>query len=80
MSPTIIVIDGFRYFFFSNEGEEKPHIHVEKDSNVCKFWLAPKVRLAQNAGFKLHELRRIEAIILENKEIFLGRWYEFFKS
>ncbi|MEK7791288.1 MAG: DUF4160 domain-containing protein, partial [Deltaproteobacteria bacterium] len=30
MSPTIIVIDGFRYFFFSNEGEEKPHIHVEK--------------------------------------------------
>jgi hypothetical protein len=28
--PTVLVVDGFRFFFFSNEGFEPPHIHVEK--------------------------------------------------
>ena len=79
MSPTVVIVDGFRFFFFSNEGQERPHIHVQLDSKLCKFWITPKVRLAKNVGFKLHELRRIEAIILENKEILLGRWNEFFK-
>ncbi|HBQ20595.1 MAG: hypothetical protein A2Z91_07415 [Deltaproteobacteria bacterium GWA2_38_16] len=80
MSPTVVIIDGARFFFFSNEGNEKPHVHVQKGSHLCKFWLAPKVRLAHNSGFKLHELRKIEAIVLENREIFLRRWYEFFKT
>lgn len=74
------MVDGYRYFFFSSEGNERPHIHVQKDDKACKFWLMPEVRFAKNEGFKLHELRRIEAIILENRDIFLGRWHEFFKS
>jgi len=28
--PTVLVVDGFRFFFWSNEGTEPPHIHVEK--------------------------------------------------
>jgi hypothetical protein len=38
--PTIYRHGGYRFFFFSNEGEEPPHIHIEAQGNVAKFWLA----------------------------------------
>ena len=28
-------------FFFSREGNEPPHIHVESAENAAKFWLRP---------------------------------------
>jgi len=26
--PTLLRVEGFRFFFFSNEGQEPPHVHV----------------------------------------------------
>jgi hypothetical protein len=43
---TVLRIEGFRFVFFSNEGRDAAHIHVESQSSYAKFWLAP-VRLAQ---------------------------------
>jgi len=45
--PTVSRIGRFRFFFFSNEGNESPHIHVEKAENYAKFWLSP-VALARS--------------------------------
>ena len=28
--PTILLVMGWRFFFFANEGHEPMHIHVEK--------------------------------------------------
>ena len=28
--PTILIVDGFRFHFFSREGQEPPHIHIRK--------------------------------------------------
>lgn len=42
---TVIYIDGFRFFFYSNEGSEPPHIHIEKGDYVSKFWI-PEAELA----------------------------------
>ena len=39
--PTILVIFGWRLFFYSNEGMEPIHIHAEKGNMECKFWLHP---------------------------------------
>ena len=80
MSPTVIIIEGYRFFFFSEEGTERAHIHVKKENCLCKFWLIPRVKLAKNTRFKDFELRRIEAVILENKDILIGRWNEYFQS
>src|SRR5262249_55675133 len=41
LMPTVLIIQGFRFFFFSNEGSEPPHIHVEKGDGYAKFWLNP---------------------------------------
>ncbi|OFZ81306.1 MAG: hypothetical protein A2583_00200 [Bdellovibrionales bacterium RIFOXYD1_FULL_53_11] len=78
MSPTVFIIDGYRFFFFSEEGTERPHIHIRKTRGLCKFWLIPAIKLAKSSNFKLFELKRIESIVIENREIFLGRWHEFF--
>lgn len=75
--PTILRIKGFRFFFFSLEGNEPPHIHVEQDDKVAKFWLNP-VNLACSTGFRSHELTEIRALVIEHSKKFLEKWNEYF--
>ncbi len=35
--PTVLRVDGFRFFFYSNEGNEPAHIHVQKAEKYAKF-------------------------------------------
>ena len=37
--PTVLRVDGYRFYFFSREGQEPPHIHVEQAERYAKFWL-----------------------------------------
>lgn len=37
--PTILLILGWRVFFYSNEGDEPLHVHGQKGDMECKFWL-----------------------------------------
>jgi hypothetical protein len=32
--PTVLTVKGFRFFFFSLEGNEPPHIHIEHGDKV----------------------------------------------
>jgi len=48
--PTVLRWRGYRFYFFSNEGNEPPHVHIDKDENTVKYWLEP-VRIARNIGF-----------------------------
>ena len=50
--PTVLRTDGFRFFFYSNEGDprEPVHIHVMKDGAEAKFWVEPEVRLDRSHG------------------------------
>ena len=41
--PTVLNIKGYRFFFFSLEGNEPPHIHIEHGDKVGKKW-TPKMR------------------------------------
>lgn len=60
--------------FFSHEPNEPPHIHVDRDNLSAKFWLQP-LALARNFGFPPRELRRIRALIEENREKLLEAWH-----
>ena len=77
MSPTVGRIGPYRVFFFGNEGFEPPHVHVQRERRLGKFWLRP-VRLAASTGFSAHELRQIQRIVVENEAKFLEAWNEFF--
>jgi hypothetical protein len=75
--PTVLRIKGFRFFFFSNEGDEPVHIHVESDNKYAKFWLEP-VQLARSVGYSARELSEIRDLIMENVSVFKRRWHEYF--
>jgi hypothetical protein len=77
--PTLIKIGPYRFFFYSNEGTEPPHVHVQKENNLAKFWLTP-VALASSSRFKSYELNEIERYVLENQIQFLEAWNEYFGS
>ena len=77
MSPTALRIGPYRFLFFSNEGQEPPHIHVQRDELPAKYWLNP-VQLARDSGFAAHELARIERLIRDNETTLSEAWHEFF--
>jgi len=79
MSPTVLRIGPYRLFFFSNEGLEPPHIHVERDGSLAKFWLSP-VGLASSTGFGAGELRRIQRIVQNEAPRLEAAWHEYFNS
>ena len=66
-------------FFYSNEGTERPHVHVQHESRVAKFWLSP-VALAASGGFSAAELRTVEGLVTEQGQHFLEAWNEFFRG
>ena len=76
--PTVLIIEGFVFFFYSSEGNEPPHIHVEKAGAKAKWWLLPEPRAAFAVGFKAGELRRMKALIHEHESTFLKAWKRHF--
>jgi|LakMenEpi03Aug12_release.lakeMendotaPanAssembly.Ray.scaffolds.fasta_scaffold282623_3 hypothetical protein len=77
--PTVLRLNGYRFFFFSLEGNEPPHIHVENGDRVAKYWLNP-ISLASSYGFRTHELAKIRLMVSEHCRMFLEKWHEFFSS
>lgn len=75
--PTVLRLPGWRFHFYSDEGSEPPHIHVDTGDGECKFWLSPAI-LARSEGIKPTVLRRIEAAVIENENLLLGKWHEYF--
>jgi hypothetical protein len=75
--PTVLLVEGFRFFFFSNEGTETPHIHVERGDGYAKFWLDP-VDLVEAHGLKTAELRRARMLVIQYRLEFRERWREYF--
>lgn len=75
--PTVLRRGPYRVFFYSGDREEAPHVHVERDGIVAKFWLRP-VRLESSGGFSAVEVRRIDSVIRKSAETLLGSWHEFF--
>lgn len=67
----------YRFFWYSHEPGEPPHVHVDRDDRSAKFWLQP-VSLARNLGYPVHELRRIRGIIESHQAMFLEAWNGYF--
>jgi hypothetical protein len=77
--PTVLRIGPYRFFFFAGDREEPPHVHVERDEAIAKFWLDP-VRLAGSAGFGRGDIGEVRRLVVENQDYLLRRWDEYFSG
>ncbi|MXP30328.1 DUF4160 domain-containing protein [Erythrobacter jejuensis] len=75
--PTILRKGPYRFFFYSHETNEPPHIHVERDMGSAKIWLEPPC-LASCTGFAPKEFRRIVRLTEKNRVVLLEAWNDFF--
>lgn len=78
--PTVFRLDGYRYFFYSNERSplEPMHIYVQKAGAEAKFWLSPEIVLDRSDGFDAKTLRKLLCIVKSNRNIIEERWNEYF--
>jgi len=76
--PTVLRVGPYRFFFYASDRNEPPHIHVERDDNVAKFWLDP-VRLQSSGGFSRVEINKIANIVTEHQTELLEAWNEYFR-
>jgi len=76
--PTILKWRGYRFFFYSDEGTEPPHIHIAKNGCAAKFWLKDGT-LAYNDDFKPNEISQLKKVVVKNKAVFLEEWNEYKK-
>lgn len=75
--PTVLRIGAYRFFFYANDREEPPHVHVEKEEKIAKFWLDP-LRFQSSGGFNRVELKQAREFIDKNKQKLIEAWYEYF--
>jgi hypothetical protein len=78
--PTVLRVGGYRFFFWSRETREPPHIHVDQAERYAKFWLTPTISLADARGFRSGELSELRRLVEEHRTFFEEQWREHFRS
>jgi len=77
--PTIFRTGPYRFFFYATDRDEPPHVHVERDDKLAKFWLDP-IRLQYSIGFSRMEIRRIERVIQAQRVHLMEAWHAYFRG
>ena len=75
--PTVFREGAFRFFFFSNEGSEPPHVHVESSDGYAKLWL-DAVSFAESHRLNSKAMREIRQIVQQRRQDLLKAWDEHF--
>jgi hypothetical protein len=77
VSPTILRIGSYRFFFFSRE-EPRPHVHVQSAEGEAKLWLDPEIELAKNYGLNERDLLQIVRLTREHEDEIRDAWNRHF--
>lgn len=73
--PTLLTLNGFKFFFYSNEHEPK-HIHIMKNDEFAKINLENLEVLY--SSFKSKDLAFVLDTIKVHKSEFERKWNEYF--
>jgi hypothetical protein len=79
--PTIIRKNGWRIFFYSNEGKEPMHVHAIKGSTEVKYWISQKMNMifyANSFNLKPMMQREIEELLIEEMPKIIKFWNAYF--
>ena len=76
--PTILRIDGFRFFFFSDE-HTPLHIHIEKGDGYARIEL-DTLKVTDSYNLNSKELKKLRILVTKNNEKLAKAWHEHFKQ
>jgi hypothetical protein len=76
--PNVLRDGPYRFFFYSNEGNEPVHVHVRRDDSEAKFWLDP-IACADAGDFSEKELKRIESLVEQHRDKIEEKWNGHFR-
>jgi hypothetical protein len=77
VSPTVLRVRGYRFYFFSRE-ELRPHVHVEHAAGEAKFWLEPVVELEHDYGMGPTRIRAVQKLVEEHSDEIRAAWKKHF--
>jgi len=78
--PTVLFINGWRFFFYANERDEPIHIHCRKAEKECKYWLDTEnfdVKEAYTFNMNNKDKRQVKKMIFEYFEYIENEWDQF---
>ena len=78
--PPILLLLGWRLFFYTNEGSEPIHIHAKKGDMECKFWLDVESfdsALAYSYNMTPRATKEIRRIIFGHFDYIVDQWQDF---
>jgi hypothetical protein len=78
VSPTVISVGGFRFYFFSRE-ESRMHVHVQHADGEAKFWLEPAIALAHNYGLSTRQVATALRLVKEHQDEIRSAWKKHFE-
>ena len=81
--PTVLLIFGWRLYFYANESNEPIHIHCRKGDKECKFWLdSDNSDIIEAFSYNMNnrDKREIIKIIYEYFEFIEEEWARFQKE
>jgi hypothetical protein len=78
--PTVMLINGWRFYFYANERNEPIHIHCRKGDKECKYWLNRKdFSVAEAYAYRMTggDRREVKRTIFEFFEQIEKEWDKF---
>jgi hypothetical protein len=78
--PTILLIRGWRFFFYANERNEPVHVHCQKAEREGKYWLDVEGFEAIEAhayNMSPADRRTVRRIIFEHFDYIVSEWNRF---
>ena len=78
--PTVLLILGWRFFFYANERHEPIHIHCRKGEAEAKYWLDVEgFEAIEVHGYNMSpsDTRTVRRIIFAHFDYIVAEWTAF---
>jgi len=77
--PTIYRENGFRFFFYTHEGNEPAQVHVIGKGGEMKVWLNP-IQISKVYNLSSKDQRAVLLITSKNSDFFKKEWSKYHES
>lgn len=78
----MLYVNGWRFFFYANEGNEPVHIHAQNAEKECKYWLVEEAfDIVEAFSYRMNnsDKKEVRRIIFTHFDELVQGWNEFFK-